>query len=43
MSRLRVLGEAQEDRGGEADGGDAAELVHGSDADEEVGAGVVHV
>lgn len=35
--------EAQEDRDGEADGGDAAELVHGSDADEEVSAGVVHV
>ena len=35
--------EAQEDRNGEADGGDAAEPVHGSDADEEFSAGVVHV
>lgn len=35
--------EAQEDRDGEADGADAAKLIHGSDADEEVSAGVVHV
>jgi len=50
MSRLRVLGgcdsaeiEAYENHDGEADDGDAAEPVHDSDADEEVGAGVMHV
>jgi hypothetical protein len=40
MSRLRVLGEAYENHNDEADDGDAAELVHDFDADEEVGAGL---
>ena len=35
--------EAYENHDGEADDGDAAELVHDFDADEEVGTGAVHV